>query len=286
MIPTQSSSHPLSQFLLSCHSEERGNDLDRRLNEVRVALAKREEELLERLTAVKEAEEAHSSKLGALQNQVRQSKGREGSESQRIYQNAKQITFSHQYSLRGSLCLPHAIYQPPNSPIHSSCTLQNKELEKQLNETSQKILELVERHEMNQIQKNEDDEKYETLLHEHELVREQNQRLLESLNEKSKQFIQLEGDHKDAQQLIQELQAELESPRVAVVGAGTRTGGGAAGEGEGPISKKFFSKQKKMLNKEAAARRRLFENFLVSVSHNIVVSDAIENKVIVEARNR
>ena len=70
---------------------------------------------------MKEAEEAHSSKLGALQGQ-------------------------------------------------------NRELEKQLNETSQKILELVERHEMNQIRKNEDDEKYETLLHEHELVREQNQR--------------------------------------------------------------------------------------------------------------
>jgi hypothetical protein len=113
-------------------------------------------------------------------------------------------------------------------------------------------------------------------------------RLLESLNEKSKQFIQLEGDHKDAQQMIQNLKADLETPRggVAVVGAGTGTGGGAAGEGEGTISKKSIGKQKKLLNKEAAARRRLFENFLVSVSHNIVVSDAIENKVIVEARNR
>jgi len=119
-------------------SEERGNDLDRRLNEVRIALAKREEELFTRQNALKEAEEAHNSKLGALEGQ-------------------------------------------------------NRELEKQLNETSQKILELVERHEMNCIRKNEDDEKYESLVHEQELVRDQNQRLLESLNQKSKQYIQVRG---------------------------------------------------------------------------------------------
>ena len=52
------------------------------------------------------------------------------------------------------------------------------------------------------------------------------------------------------------------------------------------MSKKSLSKQKKILSKEAAARRRLFENFLVSLSHTTIVSDAIENKMIVEARNR
>ena len=62
--------------------------------------------------------------------------------------------------------------------------------------------------------------------------------------------------------------------------------GATEGTEDAVMSKKSLSKQKKILSKEAAARRRLFENFLVSLSHTTIVSDAIENKMIVEARNR
>lgn len=213
-------------------SEERGRDLDRRLNDVRAALAKREEELFLRQDSLKKAEDGHANKIETLQST-------------------------------------------------------NDELEGQLSAASQKILELVDRHELNQETKRRDDELHKQLAHEHELTRDQNQRLMESLNEKSRQHIQLEGDHKDAQNLIRELKAQQEvSPRGEARAVGFAGGGRDATEIATSGSKRgTTTSHRKMLAQEAAARRKLFENFVVSLCHSTIVSDAIENKCIVEARS-
>ncbi|GMH92939.1 hypothetical protein TL16_g12496 [Triparma laevis f. inornata] len=156
---------------------------------------------------------------------------------------------------------------------------ENTDLEKQLGTASQTILDLVERHKSNQIRKEEDDLKFEALQQEHELTRDQNVRLLESLNVKSKAYIQLEADHADAQAEIQKMMAaEEETPRVddVVVSVSVDKGVGGGKDAKNP---------KKLLAKEAAARRQLFENFAVSVCHVNLVSDALGSKFLVEARN-
>ncbi|GMH91584.1 hypothetical protein TrST_g4257 [Triparma strigata] len=153
---------------------------------------------------------------------------------------------------------------------------ENTDLEKQLGTASQTILDLVARHKTNQKRKEEDDLKFEALQQEHELTRDQNVRLLESLNVKSKAYIQLEADHADAQAEIQRMMAkDEETPRVDDV-VSVNVDKSANASSKNP---------KKMLMKEAAARRQLFENFAVSVCHVNLVSDALGSKFLVEARN-
>jgi len=251
-------------------SNERSNELDRRLNSVRTELAEREQQLLER-------EEAF--KLEEVEQRNRE----------------------------------------------ASVKRENQELEKQMGELSTTVMQLVERHKTHQETKRMDDERYDELKSEHELLREQQQRLLESLSVKSKQFmqvrpaqkalgeqrvlssvfcagrrqrpsplftphcphtlVQLEADHADAQGEIKKLQdgidEEFSMENIDSIGSIAQTSQVTAQDP--PNTKNPKMKKEKLWNLEATARRRMLSNFLVSVSHATIVSAAISNRCIVEA---
>jgi len=170
---------------------------------------------------------------------------------------------------------------------------ENSELEKQTGELSATVMQLVERHKTHQATKQLDDGRYAELSSEHELLREQQQRLLESLSVKSRRHIQLEADHADAQQEIRRLKESADEEFGIGAAAAAATAGATDGNGatdtesvslvEADAKKNPKLKKEKLYALEAAARRRMLSNFLVSVSHNAVVSDAIENRCIVEA---
>jgi hypothetical protein len=159
---------------------------------------------------------------------------------------------------------------------------ENDDLEKQMGELSTTVMQLVERHKSNQEVKRLDDERYAELNSEHELLREQQERLLESLSVKSKQYIQLEADHADAQDEIRKLKDGVDE-EFASIGPQQDE---SVKEQESMVSSTTKAAKlnvKKLYPLEAAARRRMLSNFLVSVSHNTVVSTAISNRCIVEA---
>ena len=125
--------------------------------------------------------------------------------------------------------------------------------------------------------------------------------MLEAMNLKSKQFIQLESDLVDAHNQNKMLTDEVEDYRqgnsIDMGGTGgknttnntnnTNTNANT-NDDVSALSKTHHNSVKlkhKLLSSEATARRRLFENFLVCMCQQTVVAEIkIQNKVIVEAK--